>query len=118
MRATTMADLKRAAKQGEAEVLVTDAKLARLVSLLEAVRRTANILVFVILAVGIFIWANPMNWDFLGSNSMQLVRRILLAVGIILLFSDYVLPVVRRYKVAGRDENGLRLVSRRPRKKV
>ena len=118
MRATTMAELKRAAKQGEAEVLVTDAKLARQVSLLEAVRRTANILVFVILAVGVFMWANPINWGFLGSGSMQLVRRILLAVGIVLLFSDYVLPVVRSYKVASRDETGLRLVSRRPRKKV
>ncbi len=116
MRATTMADLKRAAKQGEVEILVTDAKLARTVSLLEVTRRTANILVFVILALGVFMWANPIRWDFLGSNSMQLVRRILLAVGIILLFSDYVLPVVRSYKVASRDENGLRLVSRRPKK--
>ena len=111
-----MADLKSAAKKGEAEVLVTDAKLVRVVTLLEVIRKTANILVFVILGIGVFLWANPLGWDFLASNSMQIVRRILLAVGIIFLFSDYVLPVVRSYKVASRDENGLRLVSRRPKK--
>ena len=116
MRATTMDDLKRAAKQGEIEVLVTDTKLARLVSLLDVIRRTANILVFVILAIGVVMWANPLGWEFLGSSSMQMVRRILLAVGIILLFSDYVLPVVRSYKVASRGEEGLRLMSRRAKK--
>ena len=116
MRAASMADLKRATKQGEAEVLVTDAKLARTVAVLEVIRKTANILVFVILAVGIFMWANPIGWDFLGSSTMQLVRRILLAAGIILLFGDYFLPVVRSYKISGRDDSGLKLVSRRPKK--
>ena len=79
LRADSMADLKKAAQQGEAEVLVTEARLVRTVRLLEAIRKTANILVFVILAVGIFMWANPIGWDFLAGSTMQLVRRILLA---------------------------------------
>ena len=113
MTASSLDDLKQAARQGEAEVLVTDETLARRVRLLEGIRKTANMLVFVILAIGIFMWANPINWEFLRSSDMRLARQVLLGVGIVLLFGEYLLPVVRHYRIAGRDDSGLRLVSRK-----
>lgn len=79
---------------------------------MDIIRRVAGILVFVILGLAIFAWANPLGFKFLEATEARLVRQIALAFGIILLFADYLLPGVRNYKVTA-DNDGLRLVRRK-----
>ncbi|MEO0079449.1 MAG: hypothetical protein ABIK44_02070 [candidate division WOR-3 bacterium] len=115
MQVTTLAELKDAARRQEPEILIVDKRLADRVALWNGLRLAANIVVFVILAVAIFMWANPIHWELLEGPDARLARQIMLGVGILLLFADYLLPVVRTYKVAERSPEGLKLVLRRPR---
>lgn len=108
-------ELKAAMKASELELKVTDPGLVRKVVAWSIVRRVTSILVFVILALAIFAWANPFDFGFLATPGARLGRQIVLGVGILLLFADYLMPVVRAYNVKGRDEDGLILVSRRKR---
>ena len=109
MRVATLKELRQAAKQGEEEIVVTDVGLARKVRVWQIIRKVAGILVFVILGLAIFAWANPLNIEFLTRPDARLVRQILLGVGIVLLFLEYLLPVVRTYRIAGQDDSGLKL---------
>jgi len=113
MRATTSEELKRAVKQNEAEIVVSDAALARRVQLWFTLRRVASIAVFVILGFALVVWANPLDFEFLRLPAVRLARQIALGVGIVLLFADYFVPVLRNYRVVSRDEAGLRLVNRK-----
>lgn len=106
-------ELKEAVGKREPEVVVTDEALARRIQTLSALRTAANIAVFVILAVALFMWANPAHWELLDTDKARLVRQIILGVGILLLFADYLMPVVRHYRIAARDKSGLKLVLRR-----
>ncbi len=106
-------ELQDAVKAGELAILVTDEKLARKVLLWNTLRTIANILVIVVLAIGIFAWANPMRIPLLEEQWALLVRRIMLGVGVLLLFAEYVIPIVRLYKPAGSDAIGLKLVPRK-----
>ncbi|OYD15079.1 hypothetical protein CH330_06690 [candidate division WOR-3 bacterium JGI_Cruoil_03_51_56] len=115
MQVTTLKELKKAAKQGEVEILVTSRDLSKKVRTWETIRKVANIVVFIILALAIFAWANPIGWDLLETGSARLARQIMLGVGVVLLFMDYFLPVVRNYKIAGQDKSGLKLVNRKTR---
>ncbi len=114
MQVSTQADLIAAVRSGAAEIVVSDPRLCRKVRLWSALRTVANLLVVVVLAVAIFIWANPLNLSEFKAGWMLNLRRIILAFGVLLLFADYVIPVVRLYKIVGRDGNGLRLVPRKP----
>jgi len=114
MQVSTLDELKAAAKAVEAEIVVTDESLAKKVRLWTVLRMVANVLVVVILLVAVFVWANPMRIMELEQGWALIARRILLAVGVLLLFSDYLLPVVRAYKIAGSDALGLKLVPRKP----
>jgi len=115
MPVTTLRELKAAAQRQEPEIVVADRKLAARVIFWNGLRLAANTVVFVILALAIFMWANPLHWDFLEGGKARLARQVMLGVGIVLLFADYLMPVVRSYKVAGRSEAGLKLVRRKPR---
>lgn len=106
-------ELKEAVSRREPEIVVTDAALVRRIQTLAALRTAANVAVFVILAVALFMWANPARWELLDTDRARLVRQIILGVGIVLLFADYLMPVVRHYRIATRDETGLKLVIRR-----
>jgi hypothetical protein len=112
---TTLAELKDAVKALESVIIVTDEKLAKQVLFWNVLRTVANILVIVVLAIGIFAWANPMRIPVLEEEWALLVRRIMLGVGVLLLFAEYVIPVVRQYKPAGSDATGLKLVPRKAR---
>jgi len=106
-------ELKEAVGRREAEIFVVDEALIRRVQTWVALRTAANVAVFVILAVALFMWANPAGWELLDTDKARLVRQIILGVGIVLLFADYMMPVVRHYKVAAKDASGLKLVLRR-----
>lgn len=113
MQVNTMQELKAAAKRREPEIVVTDSALASRVIVLDKIRLVANILVFVILGLALFAWADPLRWDFLRTDGARLGRQIMLGFGLALLFVEYVLPVVRVYKIAGVEQFGLKLVPRR-----
>ncbi len=113
LNVSTPEELKQAMKQGEVEILVTDPAMARRIQTWFIIRKTANIAVFVILALAIFAWANPLNLEFLATPGFRLARQIALGVGVLLLFAEYAMPVVRSYNVTGRDESGLRLKNRK-----
>ena len=113
MQVSTLDALKKAAKEGAAEITVIDSGLAGKVKAWQTIRKVANILVFLILGIGIFAWANPLQLTFLDAGAFRLTRQILLGVGVILLFAEYLLPVVRTYKTAGKDGAGLKLVRRK-----
>jgi hypothetical protein len=110
--ANTMAELQAAVKAGAEEIVVADEGLARRVRLFDTLRTVANIVVYVILAAAVFMWADPLHLFDIAGPGLQWGRRIALGVGVALLFLDYLLPAVRQYKPdKGRD--GLVLVPRR-----
>ena len=113
MTVNSIKELRQAEKQGEPEITITDEKLAGRVRLMDIARRVAGILVFVILGLAIFAWANPLGFEFLSSPGARLARQVALAFGIILLFADYLLPGVRNYKVGPGPAGGLKLVRRK-----
>ncbi len=113
MQVATSQELKQAVKQGEPEIVIVDDAVARRVRMWFVLRRVANVVVFVILGLAIIVWANPLDFDFLRLPGVRLARQIALGVGILLLFADYLMPVVRGYNIAGGDQPGLRLVSRK-----
>jgi hypothetical protein len=108
-----MADLRQAVKAGEAEIVVTDEALGRKVRFWSVLRTVANVAVIVVLAVAIVVWVNPLKLPLFETGWVLLARRIVLGVGVLLLFADYVIPVVRLYKIAGQDATGLKLVPRK-----
>jgi len=113
MHVATMQELKQAVKQLEAEVVVTDERLAQTVRLWNVLRTIANVAVVIVLAAGIIAWANPLRIPELEAPWALMARRIALGVGILLLFAEYLMPVVRLYKIAGEDALGLKLVPRK-----
>jgi len=115
MQVASSQELKEAVARRDPEIVVTDEALGRRVQTLAVLRTAANVAVFVILAAAIFMWANPARWELLETNRVRLVRQVMLGVGILLLFADYLMPVVRHYRIAARDSSGLKLVPRRPR---
>lgn len=112
MLVSSLKELRKAEKQGEPEIVITDEKLVKQVRLMDIIRRVAGILVFVILGLAIFAWANPLGIEFLETPDARLARQVALAFGIILLFADYLLPGVRNYKLTP-ENDGLKLVRRR-----
>jgi len=113
MQVASLEDLKKAVKAWEPEIVVTDEGLAKKVVFWNTLRIIANVLVIVVLAVGIAWWANPLRIPALEQEWALSVRRIVLGVGILMLFAEYVIPIVRLYKPAGRDSLGLKLVPRK-----
>ncbi len=115
MNVATTGELQQAVKSGVPEIVVTDEELARKVLLWNTLRTVANVAAVVILVVGLFAWADPLGLPLLREPWAALARRIILAVGLFLLFAEYLMPAVRLYKPAGSDETGLRLALRRAR---
>jgi len=113
VNAATRGELLQAVRSGAPEIVVTDDELARRVLLWNRLRTIANVAVIVILGVGAFVWADPLGLPLLRESWAALVRRIILAVGVLLLFAEYLMPAVRLYKPVGSDAVGLRLVPRR-----
>lgn len=113
MKVTNAAELKQAVKRLEPEILVTTPELIKKVRLLLALRTAANVIVFVILAVAIFMWANPLRVGFFDTGSGRLMRQVLLGIGILLLFADYLMPVARHYRIAVADAKEIKLILRR-----
>jgi len=113
MQVSTLDELKKAVTAAEAEIVVTDEGLRKKVVLWDVLRTVANVVVVIVLILGIFAWANPMRIPALEEPGARLVRQILLGVGILLLFAEYLLPVVRLYKPVASDDSGLKLVPRK-----
>lgn len=113
MHASSLDELKKAVKALESEIVVTDEALAKKVIAWNTLRTIANVLVIVVLAIGIAAWANPLRIPQLEQTWALLARRIVLGVGVLMLFAEYVIPVVRLYKPAGKDSLGLKLVPRK-----
>jgi len=113
MQVAGLDELKRAVQAGEPEIVVTDRGLGSRIIAWNTLRSIANVLVVVILGLAIVVWANPLGLPHLEQPWALLARRIVLGVGILLLFVEYLLPVVRLYKPAARDSAGLRLIPRR-----
>jgi hypothetical protein len=113
MQVASLDELKKAVQAVEPEIVVTDESLAKKVRFWNTLRTIANILVIVILAIAIFVWANPLRLPVLEETWALLARRIMLGVGVLLLFAEYVIPIVRLYKPAGSDALGLKLVPRK-----
>ena len=109
----TVAELRQASKENVAEILITDPGLAGKMQVWQIIRTVSNVLVFVVLGLGIFAWANPLQIVALDAGGFRLARQILLGLGIALLFLEYLLPGVRTHKITGREAGGLKLVSRR-----
>lgn len=107
-------ELKQAVKKREPELVITSLAVIKKVMRLMVFRRAANVIFFVVLGLAILMLANPLKVTFFETNSGRLVRQILLLVGIILLFADYLIPVARLYKISGRDEKQLKLTLKRP----
>ncbi|HDR00056.1 MAG TPA: hypothetical protein ENN51_07230 [candidate division WOR-3 bacterium] len=112
-RVSNLAELKQAGKLNAAEILIADEELARKMRAWQVIRTVANILVIVILAIAIFAWANPLGIPLLETGGFRVARQVMLAVGIGLLFLEYLLPGTRVFKIAGDEPEGLRLVNRR-----
>jgi hypothetical protein len=113
MQVSDKSTLKEAVRNREPEILVTDEELARHVRLLHGLRIGATVAVFVILAIALFMVTNPIRWQALETAEAAIVKNILLAVGVLLLFADYVMPVARLYRIAGQDAAGMKLVLRK-----
>ncbi|MBM3331702.1 hypothetical protein FJY68_07625 [candidate division WOR-3 bacterium] len=113
MQVAGLDELKKAVKALEPEIVVTDESLARKILFWNTLRTIANILVIVVLAVGIAWWANPLRIPELEQEWALLARRIILGFGVLMLFAEYVIPIVRLYKPAGKDALGLKLVPRK-----
>lgn len=106
-------ELKEAVKRQEPELIIVEPNLIREVRLFMRLRFAANVTVFVILAVAIFMWANPLRIPFFDESGGRLVRQILLGLGILLLFTDYLMPVARYYKIVRAEEGRLLLRARK-----
>lgn len=104
-----VSELAAAVAAREAEVLVTDEKLARRVMLQLTLRFAANAAAVVVLVLAVFMWADPLHLFDAAAAPMLWVRRGLLGVGVLLLFVDFLMPTARLYRSAGRDELGLKL---------
>jgi hypothetical protein len=113
MQVAGLDELKQAVKALDPEIVVTDEGLAKKVVFWNTLRTIANVLVIVVLAVGIAWWANPLRIPELEQDWALSARRIVLGFGVLMLFAEYVIPVVRLYKPAGRDALGLKLVPRK-----
>ncbi|MEO0081966.1 MAG: hypothetical protein ABIL25_06720 [candidate division WOR-3 bacterium] len=113
MHVSTLKELKDAVKQQVDEITVSDPVLAYRVKAWNTVRTVANILVFIILGLALFAWADPLHWTFLKTDAARLVRQIMLGLGLVLLFLEYVIPVVRLYKPVSQGAGVLKLVPRR-----
>ncbi len=113
---TNTVELKQAVKEQEPELVITEPAIIRRVRLLMGLRAAANITVFAILALAIFMWANPLRIVFFEAGSGRLIRQILLGFGILLLFADYLMPVARLYKIVAESEGQLKLALRKPSK--
>lgn len=113
MQVASLDELKTAVKAWEPEIVVTDEGLTKKVLFWNTLRTIANILVIIVLAVGIAWWANPLRIPELEQEWALLARRIILGFGVLMLFAEYVIPVVRLYKPAGKDVMGLKLVPRK-----
>ena len=113
MQVSSLDELKKAVKALEPEIVVTDESLAKKVITWNTLRTIANIAVIVVLAVGIAAWANPLRIPQLEQTWALLARRIVLGVGVLMLFAEYIIPIVRLYKPAGQDSLGLKLVPRK-----
>jgi hypothetical protein len=109
----TLAELKQASKANAPEILIVDPGLAKKMQVWQIIRMVSNVLVFVVLGLGIFAWANPLQIAALDAGGFRIARQVLLGFGIALLFLEYLLPGVRTHKIAGREAGGLKLVSRR-----
>ncbi len=108
-------ELRQAVKKREPEITVSEPVLVKKVRLLMGLRLAANVAVFAILVIAIFMWANPLGIGFLEAGSGRLLRQILLFIGILLLFADYLMPVARHYKITVRSEGQIKLTLRKPR---
>lgn len=93
----------------EAEVLVTDEKLARRVMLQISLRFAANAAAVVTLVTAVFMWADPLHLLDAAATPMLWVRRGLLGIGMLLLFAEFLMPTARFYRSAGKDGLGLKL---------
>ncbi len=113
MNVATIGELRQAVKAGASEIIVTDEQLARKVLVWNTLRTVANVAVIVILGVGVFAWSDPLGLPLLQKPWAALARRLILALGVLLLFADYLMPAVRLYKPIGADSIGLKLVPRR-----
>jgi len=113
MQVASLVELKNAVKAVEPEIVVTDEGLAKKVLFWNTLRTIANILVVIVLVIAVAAWANPLRIPDLEQAWALLARRIMLGVGILLLFAEYVIPIVRLYKPAGKDALGLKLVPRK-----
>jgi hypothetical protein len=113
MQVASLDELKKAVAAIEPEIVVTDEGLAKKVQFWNILRTIANILVIIVLGIGIAAWANPLRIPELEQTWALLARRIMLGVGVLLLFAEYVIPIVRLYKPAGSDALGLKLVPRK-----
>jgi len=113
MQVASLDELKKAVKAWEPEIVVTDDALTKKVLVWNTLRTIANILVIVVLAVGIAWWANPLRIPELEQDWALSVRRIILGFGVLMLFAEYVIPIVRLYKPAGKDAVGLKLIPRK-----
>ncbi len=107
-------ELRRAVKRREPEITVSEPGLIKKVRLLMGLRLAANVAVFTILVIAIFMWANPLGIGFLEAGSGRLLRQILLLIGILLLFADYLMPVARHYRITFRSEGQIKLTLRKP----
>lgn len=116
MNISSREQLNQAVRNREPELEITDPGLMRTVHRQLVLRQVLNILFFVILGVAILLWANPMRLQFFDTGSGRTVRQILLLIGVLLLFADYLMPVARLYKIAARAEDRLKLTLRQPRK--
>lgn len=114
MTVSTKDELQEAVKRLEPEIVVADETLIKRIRLYNVLRTSTSVAVFVILAAALLMMADPAE-RFRDSAGARLARQIMLGLGILLLFADYLLPVVRSYKLAGQDANGLKLVPRKQR---
>ncbi|MBM3314889.1 hypothetical protein FJY71_03485 [candidate division WOR-3 bacterium] len=106
--------MKEAVRKLEPEIVIADEALATRVRLLLGLRVAATVVVFVILAAALFMVTNPLHWPLLETREAGIVKNILLGVGILMLFAEYLMPVARLYKAAGQGAGGLKLVPRKP----
>lgn len=113
MQVVNKKELAEAIRRREQEIIITDPGLASSVKLLQSFRAAAVVLVVVILAVAVIIVINPLQWGPLNTPQATILKNVLIGVALILLFAEYLVPVVRLYRIASQDHAGLRLVLRR-----
>ncbi len=94
----SMQELQAAVKAGADEIVVADPGVESRVRLFDRLRTGANIAVYLILAGAVLLWANPFRIAAWESVGFLWLRRVVLGLGILLLFADRLLPVVRFYQ--------------------